>query len=442
MPASFGYGLSKFFGDTMRENETLLIVGAGHAGAELAVAARQQGWPGRIELIGDEAVLPYQRPPLSKAYLHGAATFESLALRPASAYEAAKVQVHSAAHLVKIDRAAHVVHLEDGRIMPYTKLALCMGGRPRTLALPGLDANAKPRNLHYLRTLSDADAIRAALKEGTRLVVVGGGYVGLELAASARKLGAEVTVLEALPRVLARVTGTQVAGFYEAVHREAGVQLRTGLSVERAELANDGSIAALVCASGEHLAADIVVAGIGMVPNVELAQAAGLVVDGGIVVDEFSQTSDPDIYAAGDCTAHHSALYKRRIRLESVPNALEQARAAASALCGKPKPNHSVPWFWSDQYDLKLQMVGLSQGHDTCVLRGDPLSRRFIAFYLKEGVVIAADAVSRPADFMVAKRLVAASVVADAGCLRDESMPLKDLLPPSPVATATVVQPG
>jgi len=426
----------------MRENENLLIVGAGHAGAELAMAARQQGWVGRIDLIGDETVLPYQRPPLSKTYLHGAASFESLALRPASAYEAARVQVHSGAHLVQIDRAGHRVHLQDDRVMPYTKLALCMGGRPRTLVLLGLDAGAKPRNLHYLRTLTDADAIRAGLKEGARLVVVGGGYVGLELAASARKFGAEVTVIEALPRVLARVTGAQVAAFYEAVHREAGVQLRTGLSVERAELADDGAITALVCASGERIAADIVVAGIGMLPNVELAQAAGLAIDGGIVVDEFSQTSDPDIFAAGDCTAHHSALYNRRIRLESVPNALEQARAAASALCGKPKPNHAVPWFWSDQYDLKLQMVGLSQGHEACVLRGDPASRRFIAFYLKKGVVIAADAVNRPADFMLAKRLVAAGVAVEASVLGDESVSLKDCLPASPAAPATAAQLG
>jgi 3-phenylpropionate/trans-cinnamate dioxygenase ferredoxin reductase subunit len=426
----------------MRENEILLIVGAGHAGAELAVAARQQGWLGRIDLIGDEAMLPYQRPPLSKAYLHGAASFESLALRPASAYEAARVQVHSGAQLVQIDRAGHRVHLQDGRVMPYTKLALCMGGRPRTLVLPGLDASAKPRNLHYLRTLRDADAIRAGLKEGARLAVVGGGYVGLELAASARKFGAEVTVIEALPRVLARVTGAQVAAFYEAVHRKAGVQLRTGLSVERVELANDGAIAVLVCTSGERIGADIVVAGIGMLPNVGLAQAAGLEIDGGIVVDEFSQTSDPDIFAAGDCTAHHSALYNRHIRLESVPNALEQARAAASALCGKPKPNHAVPWFWSDQYDLKLQMVGLSQGHEACVLRGDPASQRFIAFYLSKGVVIAADAVNRPADFMLAKRLVAAGVVVDASVLGDESVSLKNFLPVLPAAPATAAQLG
>jgi 3-phenylpropionate/trans-cinnamate dioxygenase ferredoxin reductase subunit len=426
----------------MRANETLVIVGAGHAGAELAVAARQQGWLGSIDLLGDETVLPYQRPPLSKAYLHGTASFESLALRPASAYEAAKVQVHLDVHIVQIDRTSRSVHLRDGRVLPYTKLALCMGGRPRTLMLPGIDAGTKPRNLHYLRTLADADAIRIGLQEGVRLVVVGGGYVGLELAASARKLGVEVTVIEALPRVLARVTGVEVATFYEAVHHDEGVQLRTGLSIAHAELAADGAIRALVCNSGERIPADILIAGIGMLPNVELAQAAGLSIDGGIVVDEFSQTSDPDIFAAGDCTSHHSALYNRRIRLESVPNALEQARAAASVLCGKPKPNRAVPWFWSDQYDLKLQMAGLSAGHDACVLRGDPASRSFTAFYLKKGVVIAADAVSRSAEFMLAKRMVASGAAAEPSLLSDESVPLKNLLPASPAVLATVVQTG
>jgi 3-phenylpropionate/trans-cinnamate dioxygenase ferredoxin reductase subunit len=427
----------------MYEEDKLLIVGAGHAGAELAVTARQLGWAGRIDLIGDEGVLPYQRPPLSKAYLHGAATLDALELRPASAYATARVDVHAGVRLLGIDCAARTVQCDDGRVMPYTKLALCTGGRPRPLSLPGLPADGRPRNLHYLRTLADADAIRAGMAEGVRVVVVGGGYVGLELAASARKFGAEVTVLEALPRVLARVTGARVAAFYEDVHREAGVQLRTGFIVARAELADDGAIAALIGASGERIVADIVVAGIGMLPNVELAESAGLKVDGGIVVDELSRTSDPDIVAAGDCTVHHSALYGRRVRLESVPNALEQARAAASLLCGKPRPNRAVPWFWSDQYELKLQMVGLSQWHDDCVLRGDPASRRFIAFYLKAGVVIAADAVGRPADFMVAKRLVAAGLPIDAARLADDGVPLKDLLPATqPPAVAAVAQSG
>jgi len=425
----------------MPEQNNLLIVGAGHAGAELAVTARQLGWTGPIDLIGEEEVLPYQRPPLSKAYLHGAATRDTLLLRPAAAYEAADIDVHRGLRISSIELGARRVQLADGRAMSYAKLALCTGGRPRPLALPGLPVDATPRNLHYLRTLADAEAIRAGLAEGSHMVVVGGGYVGLELAASALKFGARVTVLEALPRVLARVTGTEVAAFYEAVHREAGVDLRTGFVVQSAEVADDGAIAALLGADGTRIEADVVVAGIGMLPNVELAQAAGLAVEGGIVVDELSRTSDPDVFAAGDCTVHDSALYGRRIRLESVPNALEQARAAASALCGKPRPNRAVPWFWSDQYDLKLQMVGLSQGHDRCVLRGDPASRRFIAFYLRDGVVIAADAISRPADFMVAKRLVGAGARVEIASLADDSIPLKELLA-APAGDASVATPA
>ncbi len=411
--------------------EHLLIVGAGHAGAELAVTARQLGWAGRITLLGDERALPYQRPPLSKAYLQGASGVDALTLRPAETYEAAGIELRTGVRVQSIDRAARRVQTDAGEIA-YTRLALCTGGRPRPFVADGLPEGAAPRNLHYLRTLADADAIRAGLAQGARLVVVGGGYVGLELAASALKQGARVTVLEAQPRVLARSTGPVVAGFYEGVHRAAGVELLTGFAMQRVECAADGAIDALVGPGGRRIPADLVVAGIGMLPNVELAQAAGLEVDGGIVVDELSRTSDADILACGDCTVHDSALYGRRIRLESVPNALEQARAAASLLAGKPKPNQSVPWFWSDQYELKLQMVGLSQGHDECVLRGDPATRRFIAFYMREGAVIAADAVSRPADFMLAKRMVAARLAVDAQALADEAVPLKSLLPAAP----------
>jgi 3-phenylpropionate/trans-cinnamate dioxygenase ferredoxin reductase subunit len=265
-----------------------------------------------------------------------------------------------------------------------------------------------------------------------RLVIVGGGYVGLELAASARKLGAEVTVLEAMPHVLARVTSERVAHFYEAVHREAGVQVLTGFCVASAEReageAGTAAITAIVGADGRRVAADLVLVGIGMLPNVELAQAAGLAVDGGIVVDEAARTSDPHIWAAGDCTVQHNALYGRRLRLESVPNALEQARTVAASLCGKPLPARVVPWFWSDQFDLKLQMVGLSQGHDACVIRGDVAARQFVAFYLKDGVVIAADAVNRPGDFVLARRLVGGAARVDAAALADEAVALKSLL--------------
>jgi 3-phenylpropionate/trans-cinnamate dioxygenase ferredoxin reductase subunit len=417
--------------ETSQESQEpgLVIVGAGHAGSELAVAARQQGWSGRITLLGDEGRLPYHRPPLSKTFMTGKADAESILLRPASAYDAARVEVRPSARMTRIDRDRHAITVADGAELRYAKLALCIGGRPRPLSCEGIDAERPPVNLHYLRSQSDAEGIQAGLQPGARLVVIGGGYVGLEIAASAVALGAQVTLLEALPRVLARVAGAALSSFYEGVHRAAGVDLRTGVAVSGVETAGD-RITAVLCADGERFEADIVVAGLGMVVDARLAHEAGLVEDGGIVVDEHSVTRDPDILAAGDCTLQHNALYGRRMRLESVPNALEQARSAAAWLAGKPKPNRAVPWFWSDQYDLKLQMAGLSQGHDRCVLRGDPATRSFCAFYLQGDRLLAVDAVNRPADFMMAKRALAAPVHV-AGDVADEAVPLKTLLAPA-----------
>lgn len=415
----------------------LVIVGAGHAGSELAVAARQQGWAGPIVLLGEEGVLPYQRPPLSKAFLAGKVDAESLALRSQSAYDTANIELRLRARMTRIDRAGHIIELADGTHIPYAKLALCTGGRPRQLACAGIDAHHHPRNLLYLRTQKDADAIRSHLQPGSRLVVVGGGYVGLEVAASAIALGAQVTLLEAQPRVLARVAGPALSTFYEAVHRAAGVDVRTGVSLRKVHT-DKGMVIRIECEDGESFAADLVVAGLGMLVNDEAARNAGLATDAGLEVDAFSCTRDPDIVAAGDCTVHHSPLYNRSIRLESVPNALEQARAAAAWLCGKGKPHHGVPWFWSDQYDLKLQMVGLSQGYDRCVLRGDTATRSFCAFYLQGERLLAVDAVNRPAEFMVAKRALAKPVILPPELdLADESLALKDLLAAAPSVAIT-----
>jgi 3-phenylpropionate/trans-cinnamate dioxygenase ferredoxin reductase component len=407
--------------------ETLIVIGAGHAGVELAFAARQQGWAGPIVLLGEEPHLPYHRPPLSKAFLCGTADAASLALRQATAFDTAAITLRLGTKVRAIDRAAHEVLLADGSALAYTRLALCTGGRARALDVPGLEG-APPPNLFSLRTQADALAIAGAVREGARVVIIGAGYVGLEVAASARKLGAGVTVLESQPRVLARVTGATLSSFYESVHREAGVDLRTNASVRAIERDATGAVSAVLCGDGERLPADVVIVGIGMLADTALAEAAGLRVEGGIVVDAHSLTSDPHIVAAGDCTVHDSALYGRRVRLESVPNALEQARSAAGWLCGKPRPNHAVPWFWSDQYDLKLQMTGLADGHDQCVVRGSFVDHSFCAFYLREGRLIAVDAVNRPADFMLAKKAVAAGVQADPLALADTGIPLKELL--------------
>lgn len=409
-------------------SSTAIIIGAGHAGGELAVALRNEGWEGRILLLGEEAHLPYHRPPLSKAYLAGSVEKSSLAIRPLAAYERANVEFMPGVRVVRIDRANQRLELADGAQLSYDRLAIATGGRPRPLSAPNAAVAERCANFHYLRTLDDVEQIRAQLAAGKRLVIVGGGYIGLEVAASAIAQGLQVTVLEALPRVLQRVTAAELSAYYERKHREAGVDIRTGVQVADLEVTDD-TVTAVLCADGSRLAADLVVVGIGLIANTELAAEAGLQVDNGILVDEHAQTSDPHIYAAGDCTNHPNALLGRRLRLESVPNALEQSRVAAANMAGKAKTYASVPWFWSDQYELKLKMVGLSEGFERLVLRGDPETDSFSAFYLKGDKVLAADTVNRPQDFIAAKRLVAEGIAVTAAQLADDSRPLKELLP-------------
>lgn len=400
----------------------VVIVGAGQAGGETAAELRRQGFSGQISIVGDEPWVPYKRPPLSKAYLAGAAARESLYVMPPAALERASVEFHGGVAVRAIDRAARSVLLDDGRSLGYDKLVLATGGRARRLVCPG----AELPGVHVLRGIADVDAIRERIRAGARLVIVGGGYIGLEVAAVAVKAGLKVTVLESMPRVLQRVTAPEMSAFYERVHREAGVDLRTGVQLAGFEAQADGSLQVNLAGTGV-LDADLVVVGIGIVPNVELAADAGLTVDNGIVVDQYTRTSDPDIHAAGDCTSHPSAFFGRHIRLESVQNAMEQGRSVAHNLLGKATAYANVPWFWSDQYELKLQMVGMSAGYDQCVLRGDPAQRSFSAFYLRDGVLIAVDAVSRPLEFMLAKKLVAARARIEPARIADESIPMKEI---------------
>jgi 3-phenylpropionate/trans-cinnamate dioxygenase ferredoxin reductase component len=408
------------------QSESTVIVGAGQAASEAAVALRQKGYAGRLLMFGDEAYPPYQRPPLSKAYLSGEAELQALNLKPATAYEKLGIEIRTHVRVEQLDAKARKVSLSDGTTQGYDRLILATGGRPRPLSVAGTRCG-HPSNLHYLRTIDDVNRIRQQLVPHFRLAIIGGGYVGLEVAAIATRLHVRVTVLEALPRVLARVTAPELSAFYEKVHREAGVEIHTSTQVERLELDPSGdAVKAIVCADGRVLPVDLVIVGIGLLPNVELAEQAGLAIENGIAVDESGQTSEPNIFAIGDCSSRPSSLYGRRIRLESVPNALEQARALAAVLCGLPCPAESPPWFWSDQYELKLQMVGLSRGYDTLVLRGDPSSRSFIAFYMKERRIIAADAVNSPAAFMFAKRIVGRQpLVDDVAALADVTVPLQ-----------------
>lgn len=419
----------------MCNEEHIYVIGAGHAGGETAFSLRQQGYAGPLTVIGDEAHVPYQRPPLSKAYLKGECEAQSLYLRQQAAYEKANIGLMLSRRVERIERASKKLVLDDGRELSYSKLALATGGRARRMTINDAARAERAGNFHYLRNIDDVIGIRTRFEAGKRLVVIGGGYIGLEVAASAIARDLNVTVLEALPRVLARVTAPQMSEFYEQVHRNAGVDLRTNIEVTGLEFNAEGdAVTAVHCTGGVVIPADVVVVGIGLLPNTELAQAAGLDVDNGIVVNEHAATSDPDIVAAGDCTNHPSVFCGRRIRLESVPNAVEQARVAAAYLAGKPRVYDAVPWFWSDQYDLKLQMTGLSQGYDQFVLRGSMQNKSFAAFYLKEGKLIACDAVNRAQEFMVAKRLVAACKPFDPATLADETVPLKTLAPPAPAA--------
>jgi 3-phenylpropionate/trans-cinnamate dioxygenase ferredoxin reductase subunit len=405
---------------------TVVIIGGGQAGGEAATLLRQNRFEGRIVLIGEEDYLPYMRPPLSKAYLAREITKEALIYKAATAYEKAQVEMRLGKRVEEVDRQAKRLLLNDGAALGYDKLIIATGGRARELPVPG----ATLRNILYLRTIADVEALQPLMQSGRRLVIVGGGYVGLEVAAVAVKRGLAVTVLESAPRVLARVTAPAVSEFYERIHREAGVDILTGETVSGFLADGEEGAAGLVqCTNGQTFPADFVLIGIGLVPNTGLAEKAGLDVDDGIVVDAESRTSDPDIYAIGDCAMHaHHGFLRRKIRLESVPNALEQARAAAASIMGRPIPEATAPWFWSDQYDLKLQMVGLSDGYDELVIRGKTEASSFTAFYLKEGRVIAADSVNRPGDFMAAKRLAGERIEIAPASLADESVPLKTLL--------------
>lgn len=408
-------------------NQHVVIVGAGCAASELGFRLRSGGHAGPITMIGAEPHLPYNRPPLSKGFLAGEVTPDALLLRAHAAYERAEIGFRGSSIVTGIDRAAHRITCADGTTLAYDRLVLATGGKARPLACPG----ASLAGVFYLRTLDDVDAIRAHFTQGARLVIIGGGYIGLEVAAVAVKSGLLVSVIEAAPRVLARVAGVDLSAFYHEAHRAAGVQIHTSAMVAALYEADDAAarVGGVVLADGTRIAADFVLAGIGLIPHVELAEQAGLAVGNGIEVDEYCRTADADIFAIGDCSNHPSPFLGRRVRLESVPNAMEQARVAACAILGAPEPYSAVPWFWSDQYDLRLQSVGLSDGYDRSVLRGVMSDRKFITFYLRDGTLIAADAVSRPADFMAAKRLVAARARPDMAALANVDIPLKTLLP-------------
>jgi 3-phenylpropionate/trans-cinnamate dioxygenase ferredoxin reductase subunit len=403
--------------------ERIVIVGAGQAGAQVAISLRQGGFSGSIALLGDEPEPPYQRPPLSKKFLTGEVAADRAFIKPHAFYTQSQVELALGRRVAGIDRATRVVVDSSGAVWPYDALVLCMGTRVRRLRLGGCDLPG----VLYLRTLADAQRIRAQAVPGGRAVVVGGGYIGLEVAASLRHLGAEVTVVEAQDRVMNRVVAEPVSAFFTAEHRRHGVGILTGAGV--AGFRGKDHVEAVIGSDGQLWPTDLVVVGIGAVPNDELAREAGLEVANGIVVDSSGQTSDPAIWAAGDVTNLPSGLFGRRLRLESVHNAMAQAKAVAQAIAGRPVPYAEVPWFWSDQYDLKLQIAGLALDYDRVVLRGDLASKQFAAYYLAAGRPVAIDAVNSPRDFMLGKKLLAARVPIPAQAIADPRTDLASFVP-------------
>jgi 3-phenylpropionate/trans-cinnamate dioxygenase ferredoxin reductase subunit len=401
-------------------SQSVVIVGAGQAAAQTVASLRSEGFGGPITVIGDEPYLPYQRPPLSKAYLAGELAYERLYIRPQEFYDESKAALMLGVRATRIDRAAKVVHTTKGDV-PYDTLVIATGSRVRHLVSEGKDLPG----VRYLRGIDDVKALQPFLKAGTKFTIIGAGYIGLEVAAVATKRGASVTVLEMAPRVMLRTAAPQVSAFYEDEHRKHGVVIHTGAKVDG--IATNGA-SFVVHTSAGKVDADVVIAGVGIVPNIELAKEAGIKCENGVVVDEFSRTSDPNVFAVGDCAdlpCIHSA--NNRTRLESVQNAIDQAKHAAMTIVGKQKAYHEVPWFWSDQYDLKLQIAGLASPEDQLVVRGDPTARSFAVFRLRGGAITGVEAVNAAPEYMMGRRLIAARAKVAPERLADRSIPMKEM---------------
>lgn len=406
--------------------ETVVIVGASHAGAQAAISLRQSKFDGEIIVIGEERELPYHRPPLSKEYMSDSKALGEMLIRPRSVYEINDIDLHLGVTAKSIDPVNKSVSTTNGKVYRYDKLILATGAQVRRLKIPGGDS----ARCFYLRTNRDVEAIKRAVRAGGKVVIIGGGYVGLEAAASLTRLGMRVTVIEAMERILQRVTAPLMSDFFRRVHAEEGVTIIESESVS--EIKENKSGLTVTTNSARSFTADLVIIGIGVMPNTKLAEAAGLQVHDGVVVNEFTQTSDPNIYAIGDVTSHHNAIYDVRIRLESVPNATEQAKVAAAHICGTSKPYKALPWFWSDQFDLKLQIAGLTQGHDQVIIRGNhSTGRKFAAFYFRRDRFLGVDAVNAPQEFMFARMVLTKGLALNQYALGKLDANLKEAIVPS-----------
>ena len=401
---------------------TILIIGGGQAGAQAIDTLRREGFDGRLILVSDEPALPYQRPPLSKKFLSGELAADRLPFRHQSFYDDHRIELKLGVRATRLDPATRRVILSNGEDVLYDRLLLCLGAVSRRLTCPGADLPG----VHYLRCIADVPPIRQGLSPGARVVIVGGGYIGLETAATARNMGCAVTVLEMADRLMNRVVASNVSEYFAHEHRAQGIKIVCNTRVVRLE--GESRVERVVCADGSSHEADILVVGVGAMANTQLAAEAGLSCENGVLVDQYCRTSDPAIYAAGDCTNHPSPRFDMRVRLESVDNAFEQAKTAALNVLGKPTAHDRVPWFWSDQFDNKLLIVGLSQGHDQQVTRGDPATRAFTVCYLKSGELLAVEAVNHSKDYMAARKLIADRARPNIDKLADPQVALKDSL--------------
>tara|TARA_R110001583_G_scaffold76882_3_gene209940 strand:- start:9220 stop:10440 length:1221 start_codon:yes stop_codon:yes gene_type:complete len=398
-----------------------IVIGGSHAAVQLAFSLRQEGWNGNITIISSDENFPYHRPPLSKIVLSSESSVPNIPIRATEFYEKNNINLLLGKQVLRIDREKSNVTLNSGEEINYTKLALTTGAYARKISIPGHNL----KGVCYLRDLRDAREIRESMAPNKSAVIIGGGYIGLEAAASMRKRGMNVTILEAMPRVLARVTSPEVSAFYSRIHEEEGVTIITNASATAIEGADYATGVHLD--DGRFFKADIVLIGIGVLPATNLACGAGLDINDGIMVDEFCRTNDHNIVAAGDCTIQYNPIYGKPVRLESIQNANDQAKIAAKTLCGKLETYSALPWFWSDQYDLKLQIAGLAQGFDNVILRGDPNTGRcFIAFYFKGSTLLSADCINSPKEFMAIKRLLVDKKTANPTMLSDQSINLVD----------------
>ena len=402
--------------------EELVVIGGGQAAIQCVASLRKEGYSGSITLVGEENHLPYQRPPLSKGFLSGSTESDRLYLKKIEFFQENSIQLNLGVTANRIDRDNCIVNLSDGKSIGYDKLVLATGSRVRKLKFPGSDLEG----INYLRGIDDAESLKDGLLKSKNLVIVGAGYIGLEVAAVATEFDTKITVIEMADRVMNRTVDPIISDYYQELHSKNGVDFILNESLERVD--GNKTVEQVICSGGSSIEADILVIGAGVIPNIELAEESGLSCDNGICVDEYGQTEDAKVFACGDCTNHPNEKLNRRLRLESVHNAMEQSKTVATSVMGNRTAYNQIPWFWSDQYDHKLQIIGLSGDHDEVLIRGNQEESKFMLFYLKGEELIAVDAVNNPKEFLICRKLVENKVKISSDDILNQSKNLNDLI--------------